>query len=119
MPDDIADLLRTLYETNTAYHHIKERVVWLAGTLYLTFSTLLIAWYLQHQSKIPDCVERGHKIGVLVVIFVLTVFFIIRQNREKVHSSVLSDQHAALMRKLPSHRTHSGLKIANTYNDKA
>ncbi len=38
----VGDMLRTLYERNEKYHDIKERVVWLAGVLYFTFSVFVI-----------------------------------------------------------------------------
>ena len=66
MPDDdITEPLKTLYEKNYEYHHVKERVVWLAGTIYLTFSIVLISWYLLYQSKIPDWVEPWHSLSDL------------------------------------------------------
>jgi hypothetical protein len=115
VPDEIVDLLKALFVRNEQYHDVKERVVWLAGVIYLTFSAALIGWYLKSDVCIP-CQLKKPVLFALSAIFVLTVAFIIRQIREKVHSTVITWQHFTLMKKLPNHRNHIDLMIANTYN---
>jgi hypothetical protein len=115
MEREIVDLLKVLYERNEQYHHVKERVVWLAGVIYLTFSAVLIGWYLRSDVCIPCKLEKPVSFA-LSAIYLLTVVFIIRQTREKVHSTVITWQHFTLMTKLPNHRNHIDLMTANTYN---
>ncbi len=118
MPDEIEDLLKTLYELNERYHNVKERVVWLAGVIYLTFSVVTMAWYFQNRGtvSIPEGLEEWHAIVFLSVIFVLTVAFICRQTWEKVKSVVRTGQFNNLIKKLPNRRTHADLMAANCYN---
>ena len=115
MPDEVVDLLKSLFERNERYHEVKERVVWLAGVIYLTFSAALIGWYLKSGVSIPCDLKKPVLFG-LSAIFVLTVAFIVRQTREKVHSAVITGQHFRIMRELPHRRTHTELMNANTYN---
>lgn len=117
MEDEIVDLLKALFVRNEQYHDVKERVVWLAGVIYLTFSAALVGWYLRSDVCIPY-EYRKPILYALSAIFVLTVTFIIRQTREKVHSTVITWQHFKLMRELPHRRTHTELMNANTYSNR-
>ncbi len=80
MADEIEGLLRTLYERNEHYHNIKERVVWFAGVVYLTFSVALLAWYLDPENRNVLCsipgLEKWHVAVFLSAIFVLVATFI-------------------------------------------
>ena len=89
MPDDIVDLLKCLLERNEQYHDVKERVVWLAGVIYLTFSAALVGWYLKVGVSIP-CELKNPVLYALSAIYILTVAFIIRQTREKAHSTMIT-----------------------------
>jgi hypothetical protein len=88
MPDEIEDLLKTLYESNDHYQNVKERVVWLAGVVYLTFSVALLAWYLGPENRNVlfsiQGLEKWHVAVFLFVIFVLVAAFIFRQTWHKV-----------------------------------
>ena len=84
MPDEKEDLLRTLYELNEHYHDVKERVVWLAGVIYLTFSVALIAWYLENKEVLSEHQLPTRQIAIfLTIVFVLTAIFIFRQTGHK------------------------------------
>ena len=118
MPDEIEDLLKTLYELNEHYHDVKERVVWLAGVIYLTFSVATMAWYFQNRDTIPILkgLEEWHAVVFLSAIFILTAVFICRQTWEKVRSEVKTEQFNDLIEELPRCRTHTDLINANRYN---
>ncbi len=45
----VEDMLMTLRERNEQYHDIKERVVWLAGTVYFGFSLLVVKAHHLHE----------------------------------------------------------------------
>ena len=120
MSDEIEDLLKTLYELNERYHDVKERVVWLAGVVYLTFSVALIAWYLDPENRnvlwsMPG-LGKWHVAVFLSVIFVLVAAFIFRQTKHKVVSAAKTGQFNDLISELYSHRTYADLMNANTYN---
>jgi predicted Co/Zn/Cd cation transporter (cation efflux family) len=118
--DDITELLKSLYERNEAYHDVKERVVWLAGTIYLTFSALLIAWYLRLPSKnvlsrfLTSFVKPWHIIASLSAIFVLTGAFIIRQTVEKARSAVITEQYMKVVADV-SNKSYKDLKRAHKF----
>ncbi len=46
---NVEEMLRTLYVQNEQYHDTKERVVWLAGVIYFTFSVFVILWLPDHK----------------------------------------------------------------------
>lgn len=124
MPDGEAeaskleDILRTLYEQNEHYHDIKERVVWLAGVIYLTFSVALIAWYLENKEIIPEHQLPMRQIAIfLAIVFMLTATFIFRQTAHKVMAAVKTGQFNYLIRNLDdvSRRNHKALMNANDY----
>jgi hypothetical protein len=115
--DEIVELLKALYERNVDYHNVKERVVWLAGVVYLTFSAALMAWYFQNRDTITfSCLEKYFTAAFLSVVFLLTATFILRQTWHKVRSTVKTEQFFKLIRKLPNRRTHVALMNANEYN---
>lgn len=114
MSDEIEDLLKTLYESNEHYHNAKERVVWLAGVVYLTFSVALIAFLNQGGSSIPAGLEKYAAV-FLLVIFVLTTAFVWRQTWEKVRSVVKTGQLNKLILELQSRRTYADLMDAYRY----
>jgi hypothetical protein len=114
--DDVARLLQTLYDRNFEYHHVKERVVWFAGTIYLTFSALLIAWYVNSDNISLRCSSQKHfAAAFLSLIFVFTAAFIIRQTREKVHATVITEQYLELIGSFSYRRHHAELKGAYEY----
>jgi hypothetical protein len=111
--DDVAELLKTLFEQNEQYHNFKERVVWLAGTIYLTFSALLIAWYVNSDNISLRCSSQKHFVtAFLTLIFALTVTFILRQTREKVRSTMITDQHLKRIGSLRHRRCYADLRSA-------
>ncbi len=80
----VKDILIALYTQNEQYHNIKERVVWLAGIVYLTFSVFVLRWIPHHK----DIWAEGNLLPkltmtFLTLLFIVTVVFIIRQTWEK------------------------------------
>ncbi len=80
----VGDMLRTLYERNEQYHDIKERVVWLAGVVYFTFSVFVLRWIPDHK----DIWAKGKLLPILTMVFltlmfIVTIVFIICQTKEK------------------------------------
>ncbi len=116
----VEEMLRTLYERNDQYQNIKERVVWLAGVVYLAFSAALMAWYLDPENRNVLCsipgLEKWHGVVFLSTIFVLVAVFIYRQTRHRVKAAAKTEQFDELIGNLHSRRTYADLMNANTYN---
>ncbi len=106
------DILIALYTQNEQYHNIKERVVWLAGIVYFTFSVFVLRWIPDHKNI---WAERQLLTLVtmtfLTLLFIVTFVFIIRQTKEKAGAAVRTDNFFDLFGELdaevnePSYRT--------------
>jgi hypothetical protein len=117
-PSKVEDMLKTLYERNEHYHDVKERVVWLAGLFYLTFSAALITWFLEHKELIVENQLPLRQIAIfLVIVFLITATFIFRQTSHKVTSAVKTGQFNQLIRNLDDsgRRNYRALMNANDY----
>ena len=107
----VEDMLMTLRERNEQYHDIKERVVWLAGTVYFGFSLLVLKALLVPEQK--DTIEslKPFATNFLVLIFALTFIFIVRQIWERCKTVVKSGKFNTLIRHLGNSRYRSYRKM--------
>ena len=97
----VGDMLRTLYERNEQYHDIKERVVWLAGVGYFTFSVFVLRWIPHHK----DIWAKRNLLPILTMVFLTLLFivisiFIIRQTKEKAGTVIITKKLRCLIGKL-------------------
>lgn len=105
------ELLRTLYELNEQYHNTKERIVWLAGVIYFTFSIVVLTWI----SKLPKYefiwINRECLIILTMVfltsIFCITSIFIICQTWHKCRSAIQTNNFHALIKHLDDKRNRN------------
>lgn len=96
-------MLRTLYELNEKYHDTKEHVVWLAATIYLAFSLLVI----QTKSVLPS---EWAGLILLFLVFLLTFLFIVGQTWMKCISAIRTGKFLKLVAGLDGGRaTHKTL----------
>lgn len=85
------DFIRTEYELNEKYHDTKERVIWIAYTLYYAYSIGLSKYLLELKKN-----NINNKFGYLIfvfdiVIFVLSTIFLYMQSKRK-YISVLKTE---------------------------
>ncbi len=88
---NVKDILIALYTQNEQYHNIKERVVWLAGIVYFTFSVFVLRWIPHHEDIWAEgkCLSTL-TMAFLTLLFIVTIVFIIRQTKEKIGTVVIT-----------------------------
>ena len=100
MDSDHKDLLMMFYEQNKERHRNKERVIWLAGTVYFAFSALVCRWLLE----IPKDWFRVTIVSRLVVfiflffIFVLVFWYLCFQNVQKCKAIAEDERFKSMIR---------------------
>ena len=108
MDSSYKDILIALYQQNETYHDVKEKVIWLAGTVYYAFSFFVIKALLDiPNDRFVDKSLCWPAAIFLVAIFVLVIWFLRFHNRAKLKSvhefdnlrSIIK-QHGAEYRKL-------------------
>ncbi len=108
----VEEMLGTLYERNEQYRDTKERVVWLAGVIYFTFSLFVLRWIPEYKKV---WAQNEWLIMVtttfLTLLFFITFRFIRRQTWEKCKSVKRTDNFHDLIKKLDdaNYRTHEAL----------
>jgi len=90
------NMLRTLYELNEKYHDTKEHVVWLATTIYLALSLLVI----RHSNVLLSLTSEWGGLILLFFVFLSTFLFIAGQTWQKCISVVKTAKFHELIEKL-------------------
>lgn len=98
---NVKDILIAPYNLNEQYHNTKERVVWLAGVVYFTFSVFVMRW-------IPGntCIwARDEWLTIattifLTLLFLVTSIFICGQTWHKCKATIMTDKLNDLIWKL-------------------
>ena len=110
MPKNYQELLLAMYVQNEKYHDTKERVLWLAGTIYYGFSVLILRWLLDAPNDwfgdnpllVGDCVVpiQGIMAVFLSLVFVLVLWYLWFQHKAKLGTIDTFNRLGTLIREL-------------------
>lgn len=79
MDSQVWEAYRLFYQKNQDYHDAKERMLWLAGTVYFSFSIVIVGWILLPGHTITD-VQKGWFTGFVSALGLAVFFFAYIQN---------------------------------------
>ena len=99
------ELFVKLYALNDDYHNNKERMIWLATTVYLGFALAVLGWLASHKSEWQY--DKWPFIAFLSMVFLESFCFIFDQNWNKCRSVKIADQLNSLIGQFDS---QDGLK---------
>ena len=103
MDGNYKDLLILLYEQNEKYHDTKEKVIWLAGTVYFGFAVLVLRWVLDLPSEwflgTGIGSPRGATLTFLSVVFGFVFWYLWFQHRAKIDTLSIFERYVELIRR--------------------
>jgi len=97
------DIIIKLYELNEHYHDTKEKMAWLASSLYAAFSVAIITWlfskeiYKIHILKLNSIINIILFFIIIVVVFICAILFICFQYKKKKISAVITDKYEKII----------------------
>lgn len=108
MENDVKELLKMLYETNERHHDSKERLVWLASTLYFSF---VVYTFVQAPPVFKSITPENRLVLMASFISVcgFALFFVVMQNWWKCLSVEKTGKLNKLIKEMTNQLTYHDL----------